>query len=139
MSIYVILSSDKSSNYYPNNTPYCFKSHLNAPIVLEGTWKVALLETEIKSTLSKEDSLYLHSSMCQDSIIEGEKRPLLRRISCYGPGDWSSILETPYYIPVNTKELYNIDILITDRNDSKASFLDKPSTLTLHFKSFPFF
>lgn len=139
MSIYVVLSSDKSSEYYPGNTPYSFKSHLNAPIVLEGTWKVALLEAEIRSTISKEDTIYLHSSICQDSIVEGEKKPLLRRLLCYEPGNWTSVLDSPQYIPVNIKELYNIDILITDRHDSLASFLNQPSILTLHFKSFPFF
>ena len=139
MSIYVILSSDKSSNYFPENKPHRFKSHLNAPLVLEGTWKVALLEAEITSTLSKEDAIYLHSSICQDSIVEGEKKPLLRRLISNRPGDWTTTIDSPHYIPVNTKELYDIDIYITDRQDSKASFLNQPSTLTLHFKSLPFF
>ena len=139
MSIYVILSSDRSSSYFPNNTPYRFISHLNAPILLEGTWKVALIEADITSTLSKEEAIYLHSSICQDSIVEGEKKPLLRRLMSNSPGDWTSIIDSPHYIPVNTKELYDIDIYITNREDAKASFLNQPSTLTLHFKSFPFF
>jgi len=32
--IYVVLSSDKSSSYFPNNTPYRFKSHVNAPLLV---------------------------------------------------------------------------------------------------------
>lgn len=139
MSIYVVLSSDGSSPYYPDNSPYKFKSHLNAPIVLGGTWKVALLEAEIQCSKSIEDTIYIHSSICQDSIVEGEKKTLLRRLMCIRPGDWTSILETPHYIPVNTKELFDVDIYITNRYDSQASFLNQPSTLTLHFKSFPFF
>ena len=139
MSIYVVLSSDKSSKFFPNNEPYRFKSHLNAPIVLEGTWKVGLVEADITSTISKDDSIYLHSSICQESIVEGEKKPLLRRLMSNSPGDWTTIVESPFYIPVNVKELYNIDIYITDRYDITASFLNQPSTLTLHFKSFPFF
>jgi len=120
ISIYVVLSSDKSSSYFPNNAPYRFKSHLNAPLLLEGTWKVALIEAEITSSLSKEETVYLHSSICQDSIVEGEKKPLLRRLISISPGDWTSTIDSPHYIPVNTNESYDIDITITDRHDSKA-------------------
>jgi len=139
MSIYVVLSSDKSSPYFPKNTPYKFKSHLNSPITLDGNWRMALIEADITSTLSKEDAIYVYSSICQDSIVEGEKKPLLRRLMPNTPGDWTIVAESPYYIPVNFKELYDIDVYITDREDKNASFLDRPSTLTLHFKSFPFF
>lgn len=139
MSIYVVLSSDKSYQYFPTNTPYRFKSHLNAPLVLDGRWKVAIIEADISCTLSKEDAIYLHSSICQNSIVEGKKKPLLRRLVPNKPGDWLMISELPHYIPVNTNELYDIDIYITDKQDNYASFLDRPSTLTLHFKSFPFF
>ena len=139
MSIYVVLSSDKSYQYFPTNTPYRFKSHLNAPLVLDGRWKVAIIEADIACTLSKEDAIYLHSSICQNSIVEGKKKPLLRRLVPNKPGDWLMISELPHYIPVNTNELYDIDIYITDKQDNYASFLDRPSTLTLHFKSFTFF
>lgn len=139
MSIYVVLSSDSSTAYFADNTPYNFKSHLNAPLILEGTWKVALIEADIISSHSKEDAIYVHSSICQESIVEGEKKPLLRRLISNDPGDWTTLVNLPHYIPVNVKELYDIDIYITDRNGEKASFLNKPSTLTLHFKSFPFF
>lgn len=139
MSIYVVLSSDKSLNYFPDNTPFRFKSRFNAPLILEGTWKVALVEVDIGSTVSIQDPIYIHSSICQDSIVEGEKNPLLRRITPFQPGNWNSIIDSPYYIQVNTKELYDIDIYITDRLNKQASFLDETSTLTLHFKSFPFF
>lgn len=139
MSIYVVLSSDMSSTYFPDNKPFRFKSHFNSPLLLEGSWKVALIEAEISSTLSKTEAIYLHSSICQDSIVEGDKKPLLRRIMSAAPSDWSTFIDLPHYIPINTNELYDIDIYIKDKQDNNASFLDRPSTLTLHFKSFPFF
>jgi hypothetical protein len=69
----------------------------------------------------------------------GEKKPMLRRLMFNAPEDLTSIVESFHYIPVNAKELYNIDIYITDREDKDASFLDRPSASTLHFRSFPFF
>lgn len=139
MSIYVVLSSDKSSQYFPLNKAYRFKSHLNAPLLLEGTWKVAVVEADISCQTSHQEPVYLHSSICQDSIVEGEKRPLLRRLMLNSPGDWSTIIDSPHYIPVNINEIYDIDIYITTKLEQLASFLDRPTTLTLHFKSFPFF
>lgn len=125
--------------YFPNNKPFHFKSRFNSPLNLEGKWKVALIEADIRSSHSKEESIYLYSSICNDSIVEGEKQPLLRRLSSVLPGDWNSIFDSPHYILINSQELYDIDIYITDRDGNLASFLNQPSTITLHFKSFPFF
>jgi hypothetical protein len=100
---------------------------------------MALIEADITSTLSIENAIYIYSSICHDSIVEGEKKPMLWRLMFNAPEDWTSIVESSHSIPVNAKELYNIDIYITYREDKDASFLDRPSTLTLHFKSLPFF
>lgn len=43
MSIYLTMSSDKSMEYFSQNEPYKFKTHLNAPLLLEGVWRVALV------------------------------------------------------------------------------------------------
>lgn len=139
MSIYVVLSSDRSTKYFPDNKPYRFKSHLNTPLYLEGSWKVALVEADVISKLSKAEAVYLYSSICRDSIVEGDKKPLLRKLISNRPGDWTTIVDLPYYIPLSTSEIYDIDIYLTNKEDESASFLDQPSTLTLHFKSFPFF
>lgn len=139
MSIYVVLSSDQSLRYYPNNKPNRFRSHLNVPLLLEGTWKVALVEVDVSCNLSIEDAIYICSPICQDSIVEGEKKPLLRRLMMHTPGVWSTIIDSPYYVPVNIKEMSDIEIYLTNKHEEEASFLDRPSTVTLHFKSFPFF
>lgn len=139
MSIYVTLSSDKSLQYFPHNKPYRFKSHLNAPLLLEGVWRVALVESDIVCTTSRTDAIYLYSEVCGQSIVEGENRPLLRRLSPSAVGNWSTIIEAPQYVPVKNNNIYDIDVNITTSRDDLASFLDKPSTITLHFKSFPFF
>ncbi|CAC5384276.1 unnamed protein product [Mytilus coruscus] len=75
------MSSDKGKEYYPNNKAYKFNSHLNAPLILNGVWRVALVEADITSTISKVDPIYLYSNICGESIIDGEQKPLLRRIT----------------------------------------------------------
>jgi hypothetical protein len=47
------MSSDKSLEFFPQNKSYKFKSHLSAPLLLEGTWRIALVEADISCTLSK--------------------------------------------------------------------------------------
>jgi len=139
MGIYVTISSNKSLEYFPHNTAYKFSSHLNSPLFLNGHWRVALVETDISSNISKAESIYLYSNVCGESIVDGEQKPLLRRLSAISMGNWSNIFEVPHYVPVKVNDIYNIDIYITDGQNHLASFIDIPSTVTLHFKSFPFF
>jgi hypothetical protein len=54
-------------------------------------------------------------------------------------GNWSTNIEAPFNVPVKYINIYEIDINITKNQDDLASFIDQPSTVTLHFKSFPFF
>ena len=138
MSLYVILGSNNSLNYFPHNKPYRFRSQLNAPLNMNGMWKVALVEADISSSISKTDTVYLHSSICDDSIVNGQSEPLIRRLMASSTGNWSTILESPYYIPVKISEIYDVDIYITDEKGDLASFINQPSTVTLHFKAFPF-
>jgi len=139
MSIYLTMSSDKSMEYFGQNKPYKFKTHLNAPLLLEGVWRVALVEADIICTTSRTDAIYLYSDICGESIVEGENRPLLRRLPASSVGNWLTIVDTPFYVPKKNNNIYDIDIYITTDQNSFASFLDQPSTITLHFKSFPFF
>ena len=80
MSIYVTMSSDRVLNYFPQNNTYNFETHLNAPLLLEGVSKVALVDVDIVSNTPKTEAIYLYSSICGESIVKGEKKPLLRRL-----------------------------------------------------------
>jgi len=139
MSIYITMSSDKSLEYFPHNKAYKFKSHLSAPLLLEGTWRIALVEADIACTLSKTSAIYLYSDICGESIVDGEQRPLLRRLPATSVGNWLTVVETPFYVPIKNNNIYDIDVNITTDQGDIASFLDQPSTITLHLKSFPFF
>ena len=95
MSVYVTMSSDKALKYFPQNKSYTFK-----PLLLEGVWRVALVDVDIISSTSKTDAIYLYSSICGESIVEGEKRPLLRRLPANARGNWSTVIEAPHYVSV---------------------------------------
>ena len=107
--------------------------------MLEGTWRVVLVEAVIVCTTSKTDAMYLYSDIHGDSIVEGEHRPLLRRLPSTSFGNWMTVAEITFYAPIKCNNIDEIDICITTDQDVLASFLDQPSTITLHLKSFPFF
>jgi hypothetical protein len=89
--------------------------------------------------LFERSSLYLHSNVCEESIVDGLEKSLLRRLISTSMGNWITIFDSPHYNPVRTNIVYHIEIYITTEKDQLASFLNNTSTVTLHFKSFPFF
>ena len=94
------MSSDKSLEFFPHNKSYKFKSHLSAPLLLEGTWRIALVEVDISCTLSKTDAIYLYSDICGEPIVDGQQRPLLRRLPATSLGNWLTVVEVPLYVPL---------------------------------------
>ena len=117
MSIYVTMSSDQCLDYFNLNTPYIFKSHLRNPLILNGLCKVALVEADITTNYSIEASLYLHSSVCEESIVYGLEKLLLRRLTSTSMGNWVTIFDSPHYHPVKTNIAYDIEIYMTTEKD----------------------
>lgn len=140
MSVYAIVSSDSSLQYFPQNKAYHFKCHLNTPLNLEGVWKVALVEATISSSKQQKvfKPLYVYSNICGESIVDGDKQPILRKLIGNSSNNWDAIFEVGHYMPVKINSISDIDIYITTREGVLASFLDRPSNITLHFKAFPF-
>lgn len=140
MSIYAIVSSDSSLHLYPENKAYHFKCHLNTPLHLEGVWRVALLEANVsaKKQLKTLKPLYVYSNICGESIVDGDQEPLLRKLQVNSPNNWDVIFEAGHYIPLKINNIADTDIYITTKEGVLASFLDQPSSVTLHFKAFPF-
>lgn len=140
MSIYALVSSDSSLQYFPQNKVYHFKCHLNTSLNLEGLWKVALLEANISTSKSPKTfkPLYVYSNICEESIVDGDKQPILRKLPGDSHGTRNSFFEMGRYMPVKINNIEDIDIYITTREGVLASLLDQPTTITLYFKAFPF-
>ena len=134
--------------------------HLKEPLSLQGTWKVALTEIYItESSPLPYKKLYLYSNICGDSIVAGEYHPLLRRLindhvgywrlinDHVGywrlindhVGYWAEIYELPNYVPVKRSEITDIEFYIKDEAVNYTSLLTNPVSITLYFRSFPFY
>lgn len=137
MSFYIIVSSDKSLEYFPLNKPYHYRSFLKSPLILPGIWKVGLTEIELTKTQNKQ--LYVYSNICSETMIDGEMQPLLRRVFKSVEKEPSYKIYNPiFYTDVKKTQIYDVEIYIKDDTNELATYLKEPVTITLHFKSYPF-
>ena len=84
MSHYVVINSDKSVEYFPDNTPYHFRTQFQSPLLLNGIWKVALVDINLTTSKMKtKDPLYIYSDICGDNFVDGEKYNFLRMIKAH--------------------------------------------------------
>lgn len=138
MDKYVYIKSDQSDKLFVTNEPYCFRVQLKLPLYLTGSWKVGLVEfhaTEKSDERSNADEgLYIYSEICEESIVYGESRPLLRRIEKSSKGRFDYRFENPIYVPVMKTELREFEVCIKRENKEDATELRKPVYLTLHLK-----
>lgn len=142
MDRYLYLQSDESDVYFDDNASTKFRVQLKFPLYLPGVWKVALVEfhatEKAKANKKADEGLYIYANICKDSIVYGEERPLLRRLKKSTKSKYDYIMDTPFYVPVTTKELREVEVYIRGERDEDVSHLVKPVHLTLHFKQYPF-
>lgn len=130
------IRSDESNVYFPENKPWHFKVHLKSPLMFNQKWLISLLEFDATATKSRttNQTLLLYSNICSESVIDGEKKPILRRISMTKLGKWSYIFNIPIYLSVTKNEIYEFEIYIRDLKGNDATFLQDPVLITLQFK-----
>ena len=141
MDHYVYIRSDDSDEYIKDNEPCSFKIHLKYPLVLKGTWKVGLtaFNTNVNTKVRANDSfLYLYCNFCKESVVQGQLQKLLRCISMTKQIKWEHAFQNVYYLPVSREEIYEMEFYIRTGDGKLASFLNKPVTIELHFKPYPF-
>lgn len=135
---YIYVQSDESNDYFPDNHMYRFKVHLNTPMSLKGFWKVALVEFHVQGKATG-GVLYVYTNMCKESIVHGEEKTLLRRLEKNKKSEWNYLFDTPFYLPVEKKELREFEIYIKLKDGTYATQLTSPVNATLHLKRYPFF
>lgn len=129
----VYLKSDESNAFFPDNKPWDFKVRLRSPVIFNENWNVGLVEFYASGQNSRIKTLNIFSNICDTSILQGNHRQILRRITNQTDDQWGISANYPFYLRLCLKEIYEFDILIKDINDQEASFLQEPVLLTLQF------
>ena len=143
-SFFLFVDSDWDENkaYFPDNTPTNFKVHLAEPIQLDNIWKVALTEIRIKddNKITYMNDLYVLCDFVDYSIVNGgQRQPILRRLQFVKKGNWTNKYESPNYLTINKTTIVDLEFYILNKYLKNPSFLQKPVSLTLHFRQYPFF
>lgn len=133
MSMGMVFKSTDSSTVHSDNKPQDFRVRLPRPLPLKGDWTVELTEfRNSKLTKTTDQEIFVYCSVCDDSIVGGSQKPLLRRIVLKNNNN--VIFERPYRIPLRINDIGDIHVYIKDKQDADASFLVGESTVTLVFR-----
>ena len=130
---FLFLSSQDSLNYYPDNQQSDFSVYLPQVLHLEGVWTVALKEISLFNLARQE--LIIYCNICEDSVVNAAKLPILKRLSLPQNRNNPITLTYPdsFYIPVKTKQISTVRIYIQKQGNSIK--LGKGSTTcVLHLK-----
>ena len=140
MSFYVIVNSDRNLDFFPNNKPYRFWTHLTSQLSLKGKWKIALVDVKIDvDVMLEHKDVYIYSNICGESIIDGSLKPLLRRICLRASDTGYYKFEHLSYVDVIKSELTDFEFYIKDEFNDACTFITQPVSLKLHLKSYPYF
>ena len=79
----IIVSSEDSKNYFPQNNPFHFTSQFSKPIELSGKWIISLkaLSFELDNAGTGEPVIFdIHLTQTSGTILYGNESMLLSRI-----------------------------------------------------------
>lgn len=101
-----------SSTVHSDNKPQDFRVRLPRPLPMKGDWTVELTEFRNSKLIKTTDQeIFVYCSVCDDSIVGGSQKPLLRRIVLKNNNN--VVFERPYRIPLR----------INDLGDTSTSYL----------------
>ena len=129
---YLHLSSADSKEYFPENKSTHFTVKLPEVLHLEGEWRVSLCEL-FHPSVDKPQFLWLLTDVCDDTIIDGKKLPLLRIFQ--GKKRQAHVEFTQlHYKSVNKETIERITVYIRSDNGEAPSFSSETLRCTLHFQ-----
>ena len=138
-NFYLYLSSLDSKQLYPSNASNRFIINLPKALKISGLWEVCLTEViyfQDFTTQKKPQFLLIHSDICEESVINGVKLPILQR--CFIPEINNKFVQEVFththYVKMRKQELDRIEIYITSETGESVSFKKDFLWCTLHLK-----
>ena len=107
--MFLYVSWTDSLHIHRMNKPYNFIVDFPKTLHLEGQWEVALMDIIIKS--SKKSSFYLLADFCEESLLKGSQRTILRRVD-----NKNSHYSFPYYGKITKLDIQSIRVIALDQN-----------------------
>lgn len=126
--MYFHINSKDCLSTHPQNIASDFTVDLPEPIHFHEKWEIGLTEIMYKGK-SVGGDVYVYCDICETSVINGKRLPILRIIRKAG-----EIFNVPYYIPISQKTISGIRVYIRDSDYDPISFSKRVLRCTLHIR-----
>lgn len=84
MDHFILIRSNQSNEYFPNNTSHHFKVRLSDPLLLDGNWRIAIIDFYTKDKIipvrRNNTELYLFCDIYSGINVLNNRYSLLRRL-----------------------------------------------------------
>ena len=108
----VYISSKDSKDTHPDNQVSDFVVELPTPLLLDGRWEVALLDSQSTLAKSGKTRMYVCVDLCVESVARGKSVPILAKVPRRG------YYESPltYFTDVRGEFIERIRVFLLDDN-----------------------
>ena len=134
--MYVYVDSAASLEYFKENKAVDFRVKLAKQLTLQGSWEVAVVNVGFPAITSnyKAQIIYINSSICQDSVLNGTLQPILSSVHRKEFRKGHVVFSPPSYVRVNTDQLTVLRVYLRDSEGQSPSFHSGALYCTLHFR-----
>ena len=134
--MFIVISSQHSKHYFPNNSPSHFRVCLDQFIDFKDAHQCALMDFTC-TTANFESPLlniYIYFNLVSEQPVGGSRESLVRHTTVRRGQLQMEKFTLPYYLPVKPIRTNTLEVYIRDKDGKQASFLKKTTTCTFHFR-----
>ena len=132
-SIYIVVSSTDSLDFYTDNIASHFLVKLAKPLNLVGSWKVALCEINVYDNSATVGIVGLNCNICNGLLTEGVQTQLLRTFKC--ARNVHQVFHNPYYVSVEKLFIDTLEVYITGSGSRPITLSPRAKVVcTLHLR-----
>lgn len=134
--LYITISSNNTPKYAATNTPHHFEVCLDQPLLLDSNMECALVDFTCSTAKegSKFKQVYIYFNLVVEQPVGGTRESLLRHTIVSGNKLQIETFNPAYYMPVKQLRTDVLEVHIKDENGQDASFLNKTTSCTFHFR-----
>lgn len=136
---FITISSNNTPKSTTKNAPYRFQVCLDQPLMLDNNMECALLDLTCSTAKEgpKFKQVYIYFNFVTEQPVGGTREGLLRHTIVTANRLQMETFNPPYYIPAKQLKTDVLEVHIKDENGEDASFLNKTTTCTFHFRRKP--
>lgn len=134
--MYLFLSNRDSASMFPDNSVVSFECQLPSSILCgDDSWVMGLVDINLPRLNVPLQTLSVLTNLCEASMVDGSRRPILRRLQPQSEGGYTYVTFHPVvYVPVNARNVSQVRVDINSSSDSCPAFGEGDAFLTIHFK-----